>query len=407
MKKAILVLITVLAFISVNKAQETKIDGRWLVEKIEVGDKVHEPFFILNFEKDGTIVTREVNVGSWKHNSNTNQLIMKSEMDKDFRGECRIITLNKNQLVFEKKDQKWSFSKLNMDEIMQQNVESGFIGTWEIPNEMNPDILRWITFDLPNQYTIIEKGSSMETKNSGEWMFKKSENVLYMFGRVELIGGKSNLFKINESEIKLENKGSIMTLKKANKSSNRIERLSFTEADFFTENGDYKYDGEEGKLPWSDPMEMMMSFINTRQLEYNFSSLVEDTEVFETKQLLADVNANKENPSLSVDYIFYGYDRYNLPEDTALPPNNLDMSYGNQFFPLKENSFRVVGEEEITIPPGTYQCTIVESTGTSEERYKLWMINEKPGVYARIIEDKEGAFGHYHVYELKSIIINN
>jgi len=407
MKKAILLLIAVLAFVSVNKAQENKINGSWLVEKIEVGDNVHEPFFILNFTKDGSIVTSDINVGTWKHNPNSDRLIMKSEMDKDFRGECKIITLNKKQLVFEKGDQKWSFSKLNLGEIMQQNEESGFIGTWELQNETNSDVSRWITFDLPNQYTIIEKGSGMESKNSGDWMFKKEENALYVFGRIEGIGGKSKLININESELKLENSGSLITFKKEHKSTGNIERLSFTEADFYSGNGDYKYDGEEGKLPWNDPIEMMMSFINTRQLEYNFSSLVEDTEVFETKQLLADVNANKENPSLSVDYIFYGYDRYNLPDDTELPPNNLDMSYGNQFFPLKENSFRVVGEEEITIPSGTYQCTIVESAGTSEERYKLWMINEKPGVYARIIEDKEGTFGHYYVYELKSIILNN
>jgi len=34
---------------------------------------------------------------------------------------------------------------------------------------------------------------------------------------------------------------------------------------------------------------------------------------------------------------------------------------------------------------------------------KLWMINSKPGIFARIIVDKPGTFGLYGVYELEEI----
>nr|MDA3866767.1 hypothetical protein [Salinivirgaceae bacterium] len=170
---------------------------------------------------------------------------------------------------------------------------------------------------------------------------------------------------------------------------------------FFTEEGDYNYEADVEKLPWQDPMEMMMSLANVKQLVYNYSSLIEEAEAFENKTLTADVNSNPQGQVLSIDFIFYGYDRYTLPEDAALPPNEFD-GY-NLLYPEEDNSFRVVGSEKITTPAGTFDCIVLEVLIDSEARKKLWMIKDKPGIYAKIIDDKEGMFGHYYVYNLQAI----
>ena len=189
----------------------------------------------------------------------------------------------------------------------------------------------------------------------------------------------------------------------ANKeASSSITRLEFTEADFFTEDGEYKYYDDEAKLPWLDIDGMVMSLANVKQLVYKFSTLDEDENIFNDKTLRADVSANPSEQSLSIDFIFYGFDRYNLPEETALPPND---EYSHLLYPEEEYTFRVSGSEQITIEAGTFDCTVIEVAGSFETCKKLWMINDKPGIYAKIIVDKPGTFGQYSIYELQEIVM--
>ncbi|MDM8159015.1 hypothetical protein QUH73_04190 [Labilibaculum sp. K2S] len=407
MKKATIILIVLLSLIKVTNAQDSKISGSWLVTKIVVGDQVDEPLFVIDYSANGSIITQGIDVGSWSHNQKEEKLIMTSDMDKDFVGDCKIINLNEKELNFEKGDQKWFLSRLNMDEIAKINSESGLIGSWKFADDANDDSTRVLTFEAPDSFTFIEKEPGMESRTGGMWIYNQEEKSLLLIGRIEQVRGKNRILTISKKELVLENAGVEIIIRKSDDSSQKIERLNFTGDDFFDENGDYKYDSEEGKLPWTDPFEMLMSLVNTSQLEYNFSTLVEGTKVFETKKLTADVKTDKDEQSVSIDFIFYGYDRYNLPDDTQLPPNILDFNYYNRLYPLKENSFRVAGQEKLTTPSGTFDCTVIESVGTSEEKYKLWMINDKPGIYAKIIEDKDGMFGHYYIYELKNIITNN
>ena len=405
MKKLTFLLMTIMVLSVTASAQ--KVDGSWLVTKIEVGDKVHEPLFVIEYNTDGLIITQGVNVGSWTHNQKQEKLIMESSMDKDFGGDCKIINLNQKNLNFEKNGEKWFLSRLNMAKIAEDNLKSGLIGSWEFVDDADSDATRVLTFEASDSFTLIEKQRGMVSENGGMWIFNEQDKSLLILSRRMQITGKNKILKISENELILENSGEKIAIRKFEDNSQKIERLSFTEAEFFDENGDYKYDEEEVKLPWPDSFEMLMSLINTSQLEYNFSTLIEGTEIFETEKLTADVKADKEEQVLSIDFIFYGYDKYNLPADTQLPSNTLGISETNQLFPLKENIFRVVGKEDLETVLGTYNCTVLESVGSREERYKLWMINDKPGIYAKIIEDKEGMFGHYKVYELNAITTKN
>lgn len=59
----------------------------------------------------------------------------------------------------------------------------------------------------------------------------------------------------------------------------------------------------------------------------------------------------------------------------------------NNFFPEKElDTYRITGTEKITVPAGSFTCTVVEGF-LDEEKYKYWMINEKPGIYAKVITE--------------------
>ena len=246
----------------------------------------------------------------------------------------------------------------------------------------------------------------------GKWKFSKKQNALIMRSTLDKdFDGNATLIKISDSELVYEKDEAILYFKRIeaanlapdNKSTSvaiNIPRLNFTETDFFDDDNEYKYYDDEEKLPWQDVDDLLMSLVNVKQLVYNYAKLDNSTGEFNNEILTADVNSNPSEQALSIDYIFYGYDRYNLPEDVALQPND---EYLKPLYPEEENTFRIAGSEQIKTPAGTFNCTVVEVVLSFETRKKLWMINNKPGIYAKIITDKPSEFGMYSVFELQEI----
>jgi len=246
----------------------------------------------------------------------------------------------------------------------------------------------------------------------GKWKFSKKQNASIMRSTLDKdFDGNATLIKISDSELVYEKDEAILYFKRIeaanlapdNKSTSvaiNIPRLNFTETDFFDDDNEYKYYDDEEKLPWQDVDDLLMSLVNVKQLVYNYAKLDNSTGEFNNEILTADVNSNPSEQALSIDYIFYGYDRYNLPEDVALQPND---EYLKPLYPEEENTFRIAGSEQIKTPAGTFNCTVVEVVLSFETRKKLWMINNKPGIYAKIITDKPSEFGMYSVFELQEI----
>lgn len=283
--------------------------------------------------------------------------------------------------------------------------ESDIIGKWTLNKMQKGDKIKEVDSGV-----IFDKNGDLklgffnmeEIIEAGTWKYDQNQNLIVMSSTVDKnMNGKAELIKVTEDELLYKKDGVVYSLVKYVEKEEPGVMLDFSEADFFTEDGDYKYEGEEEKLPWKDPSEMLTSLVNVKHLVYNCSKLNEETESYEDKTLTADVTANPEEMSLSIDYIFYGFDRYNLPEDMDLPPNT---EYVNLLYPEQEFNFRIVDTEEITTEAGTFVCTVIEAA-QEETQKKLWMINDKPGVYAKIIIEKPGMFGAYsfEIFELTEI----
>lgn len=238
---------------------------------------------------------------------------------------------------------------------------------------------------------------------AGTWKYNKADNAIEMSSEIdENCNGKAKILQLSENELVFELAALEYYLKRVGENSVGLTLLDFSEADFFTEDGEYKYDGEEDKLPWKDVAEMIRNMEGISSLIYDYSEWNETTKMFDEKQLTAGVAANSEKMVLSIDYIFYGYDKHTLPEDAELPLNN---DYSSLLYPEKELNFRISGTEELTTPAGAFTCTVIEAV-EAETKKMLWMINDQPGVYAKIIIEKPGMFGvFYHgVFELNSIL---
>ncbi len=408
MKKLVITLIIIVCSFS-SKAQESKIIGSWLLTQVETAGEIENTCIVTEYTKDGKMIMMGMEFATWDYNKKSNEIEMKSDFDKDFNGNGKILNLTDKELVIEKEGVKATYQKLDSkEEITTANINSGLVGMWEFKEVPHSNAKSFVSFIAPDEFIIIQKEEGMEATLKGKWIFDKKDRSLIMIGLrgEDTFNGKNKVIIIDDEVLELENKGEIFKGTKKVENSKKIERLTFSQEDFFTEDGNFKYESDVEKSPWYQLS--TYGFRNTyaaiNQVKYNYNTQIGETQTFESKTLTADVSVNFEENEIALvfDYIFNGYDRYNLLEDYNLP-NNKYNSY-NDLFPYEDLSFRVTGAEKISTPAGSFDCTVIEAIGSSEEKIKLWMIDDMPGIYAKIIQDKPGRFGYYQMYEIKEII---
>jgi hypothetical protein len=398
--------ICLLFSLSLNiNAQDNQIIGSWLINKVNMENQDQEIYFPIDFSENGEMAINDVPFGMWKYDQKNQKLNISSANFQELDGENSILKLNNEELTLEKNGTKVFFIKIEREKIYDENKNSGLIGIWEIKDEDNPGSTKHIMFESPDKATLIIKEEGVDERQRSQWIYNEKDETLIILSRLEILRGLSKLIKLDNENIELENNGIVYSLVRQEQSDNRIERLTFSEDEFYDEDGNWKYEEDDQKLPWQDFYDMMTSLENIHQLVYNYGKLIEDTEVFENKTLTANVRVDNDQETFSIDYIFNGYDSFDLPEDTQLPTSIYSpSSYPSVLYPLGDAMpFRVIGKEEITTPAGTFNCTVIEALGDFEAKMKMWMINDKPCIYARIINDRPGSFGHYFMYELQEI----
>lgn len=403
MKDLLLVFVALICFAELTNAQQSKLVGSWLITTVEINGDIQKPFQLTEFSKDGKMIMMGMEVGTWSYNKSRNAIDMKSVFDKDFSGEGIIIKLTDDKLELDKDGAKLFYRKVVESKIAAENKKSELFGTWEFKDTPYTEMNTLLSFIEPDEFTMIQKGEYSTATLNGTWIFDKQNSVLIMIGLrgEDTFNGESKIVEINEENLKLENNGTIFIGNRKAQNTIKIEHLTFTEDEFYREDGDYKYYDDDEKLPWRNWGEMKTGLLNIDHLVYNYSTLISGTKAFETKILTADVKATLEEEGFTIDNIFNGYDRYNLPEDAEFYVNT---EYSESLYPLEDDIFRVVGAEEITISAGTFDCTVLEVVNDSGALKKLWMITDKIGIYAKIIEeDPDETWGYYSVYELQEI----
>ncbi len=381
-------------------AQNPLIEGEWLLEQIlnHKENKAESVYQILSFKSTGELLIQNYPFGQWSTDAKKNNLTINS---KKIGGEYKITALNKTELELTLENKVLYFSKINREQIYRNNKESGLIGVWKL--QVEKDHLRnLIEFKSPDEISFVEMDNSYKGRNSGAWIFKPKSKELIIIGQIKNLRGINEVISISNNEVDLKNNGSVYILKKVEQVQNKIERLTFTNEDFYTKDGDYKYKEDESKLPWNGFYTMLKSLMNIDKLSYQYSSLEENTNTFETKLLEAIVTTNFEKELFTIDNVFSGFDRNNLYEDQEFPENKYDGL--KPLYPCLATTFRVIGEEEIKVPAGKFQCIVVEALNDSDTRLKIYMIKNQPGIIAKIISEKTGTFGHYAIYQLKEII---
>lgn len=393
--KKISISMLILSLAVITQIGAAGITGNWLLEKAErqgITYWIYEP---TDFTSDGTIVAERMKSGTWHPGKVAGTIVMKSEDKRLYNGEVKIVRLNESELVIGFPDYTLYYVKIDPAKIKKENSESAFPGVWRVDSADGS--LTLLKFELPDILHYMKKsgsgGMTESTTTEGSWIYDADKTSLTVSIKQGALTAKLRVVQLSPEKMELENMKSKAVLKVERDTvvSGTIERLSFNREDF-PENS-----SEENKLPWGGVEDLIDYLQNVRQLTYSMNSLVPIYEVFEHRILTRKVSTDESKQTVR----FLNSPGYRHSENVK---GNLSELY-NRFFPESEPmAYRVTGEERVTVSAGTFLCTVVEGI-FDDYREKYWMINDKPGVYAKLIKDGKTFSGDplYVVTELSKI----
>jgi hypothetical protein len=396
--KKITLLLTVLITFNTVFAGKVNVTGKWLITKIENKEGAQSPYQTMSFNEDGTLLIMGMPIGTWNLKDKKINIVSKlfEKTDEDYK----ILKSDKNSLVMKSGSQTLYLKRLDDAKVRADNEASGLMGKWQVNGDY-PEMTRVLDFQLPDQLSIVETETGMSSTYGGNWIYQPKDGSVILIVLGTPLRGKYDV-SINGEQLLLKNDQITLTGKPAQSMSELIH-LDFTEDDFYDADGNYKYDDAADKLPWQDVYTVIQNLAKYKSLVYKYTNVNPDTQIPETKTLTAEVKYDDINGGVCVDYIFNGYDKNNLPEDTQLPPNCYNDGGYNDLFPYKGDTYRVGKTEQITVPAGTFDCVVVDVVGDFDSAARLWMVKDQPGVIAKIIQEKKGDFGFYKVFELEKL----
>jgi len=384
-----------LAFAVGVHAQTTQLVGEWLMTRAESKGRVQEPYFITEFKDNGKLLVMGIDFGTWTYDPSGKTVRMSSKMDKDFNGRGKILKRTNKELVINLNEVTYFYTRIKNDEIKKANEKSKLQGLWKIQN--NEGVTKLLRFNSPDDFVFLTASEGMTDTYRGTWIFDPSEKTVIMVGLSKEIKGKIEIKELTDTSLVLENHGKLIQATKENPNAQKIEHLTFVYEDFPEET-----DGIESALPWRD-FDAMVSYLeNVHSLKYRRGVLLEAVNSLRYDTILSKVAVNPEKPR--VRFTNLRITQSDTMQYSEKVKGNLMESF-NDFFPREEPSpYRIAGVESVTVPAGTFMCTVVEGFD-GEKKVKLWMINDKPGVYAKIIREEKDVFDHldYSVQELVAI----
>ncbi len=376
-------------------AQNDKLIGSWLMTRVEMGDKVKEPYFITEFNRNGKMLVMDMEVATWKYETKDGIIILESNLDKDSNGKEKILKLTGQELDVDKDGVKMFYQRVDRARMAEKNSASHLSGTWAMQGEKNS--AAFLKFALPDSFIFFKATYGESETIRGAWLYCPDENAVILMGLSPSLRGKYAVKQADAKRLVLQKNGEILTGERYDADAAKIERLTFEEDELPEEySGPYE-------LPWLDFDQMVQFLGSVHSVKYQHGALVQEFDALSsTYDILSTIKVDKQKPGVRfTNLAIANGDTSQFSQDYK---DGLAESF-NDFFPRDEPwPYRIAGIEKVAVPAGVFECTVVEGFD-GDKKVKFWMINDMPGIYAKIIQERIDPFGEleYTVDELKEI----
>ena len=411
MKKLVLVF-AILLSVSIASAKGPKFLGSWMSEKIVAEGADQQMFMPITFEDDNDMIADDMVFGIWHYDKKTKLINITSFLISEFNGDWEIIELSKEKLILKMGDYEWHLFKYDKEAIAATNAKFGLSGLWKMESrtalvseetveeaveeateeaveeegsqeeyyEEYVEELPDLYFNFENvDYSLKAISSGYTSSSQGNWVYKPKQNsIMFIGGRQADIIGNAKILEHNENTLSFENNGFNYVFK-------RMETVEVEYLDF-----DYhslrENKNEDIYPPWGKFDKLTAQMTSIKMMVYSKGVFNTELKIFDFSTVIYKTQVEEGyNVSIS-EYSVNGSDT------TQENEVSIGEDYGseNEFFPLEKfKNYSVVGKETITVPAGTFECTVVMGLDDDDVKYKVWMIDAKTGVYAKIISQKE------------------
>ncbi len=395
MKKLLLFFTLTFLSISCITANSMDISNTWLLTKVEIDGEWENVYQTFSFKPNGNVSLQDRVFGTWKIDNEKQIVKIDSKLIKEFSDNWNISKHTETELILKSPTATMNLVSYNPAQTATENKKSGLLGVWNFKIDDTEGGNTFLYFQEPNILSIkkIEPGVTSRTK--GIWIYYKSTESVIMIINDYSLKGKSKVLSITDKKLVLEKDNNTITGYRLEQNALEREELpAIDDSSLETDNQDYNKDQlNYESCNWFN-LEAKTSYLkNVTALKYRKSTLLDEFNVFTTSNISAGVSLDENRESIIIDKTFE-----NLPAG--------EYSENNAFFPLEEPFFySVSGEKEITVPAGTFKCKIIDTDDYSmDNRTRLYMIENRPGIYAKIINiQKQFDEETYTMYELTDI----
>lgn len=394
MRKSVFLIFTAMVF-TLN-AQSNKIIGSWLMEKADVKGEIRHPYQVFEFRENGRFIGMDVDIGTWKYDKTGNNIILSSQMDEDFNGSAAVIKLKGDELVVDKDGTRFYYRRVYPEKIARVNEASKLAGKWKLTGTDYPFAV--LKLDLPQDFTLIRSDAAETDQSGGTWIFHPGEKTFIFVGFSHLLRGRVPVSDLTAESFTLTLNDRIIKARRIKDTGKEIERLTFQEEDFPED-----FQPDESRLPWRDNYAAARFLSKVASVRYTNGILVPELDMLKhTSVIFSKIQADSMQSKIKfTNFIVTGNDSSQFSENYR----DEMMNSNNAFYPQNEPwPYRIKGVEKISVPAGNFDCTVIEAID-GDKKLKYWMINDKPGIYAKIIWEETDPFGEltYRVQELEEI----
>ena len=373
MKKGSVLFFALLLSAASITAKELPIVGKWLLTVAEMDGQAQEVYSKVVFKEDGYAEMDGRVFGTWSYDKKSKAVTIKSEMIEEFAGQRTVSKPSKGEMVFSGDGLKLFFVKLDEEKIIKENAASGLMGLWQFSKD---EETTYIKFEAPDEVSYYAVSEYSTSSGGGTWMYNKAKQSVILMVNNRDLSGNSKVEEITSKSFKILKDGNAIEASKIEQGGVEIEKLSFTQDDIYETLDDrtvnVTFDGTE--FLWNNPEAKSGYLKNIKELTYAQSEFIPKLNAYISNDITTGVTYDEDYGQINMEPLFGELSAQDYVDD-------------NVFYPLEiENSYRITGEKQVTVPAGTFTCKVVESVGGyGDLKVKLYMISNRPGVYAKIV----------------------
>lgn len=382
--KLVFAILAIMLATLLTQAQQPKLAGNWLLVKVDKNGVAEDENTEFLFKKDGLVSSSGFDFAKWRFNAAAMEINLAPPLSEDeFNGIHKVKQLTNKQLVFSQGGTTYYFKRINEEQkhidaekTGKTNEVSGLAGTWKLNHKVFDEL--FLKLELPETFKFISCASGTTTSTKGQWHYLSETNELELTGVAEgehfILKGKSRIKDHSSGFLALVTARETLLFNRIDKSN--IEWLTFSADEL------KNHTNNESQLPksWQNNASLISHLAKLQNMVYHCKTYVPQAEALKnTGKILKKIDAKPEKGSVSIANIMIT--KYDTLQYSESYMGNM-MNQNNHFFPEEEPGFyRVTGNEKYE----GYECTVIEAV-SDNKRIKLWMINNQPGVYAKIIE---------------------